>query len=113
MRCAIKRRYLLILHHKVYVVSNALSLINLQSASNVSVSTTSTYGNLPQVVAYPVVMDSEAGIVIRFKKKWNTIEYHEGRIIVYRDENGRISIIEIDYFEGERVEEDERKSAAP
>ena len=49
----------------------------------------------------PIAMDNGAGVVIRFKKDWKTIEYHEGRIIVYRDENGRISMIEIDYFEGE------------
>lgn len=91
---------------------NVTSPVNVQPILYASVSSHTAYGNPLQVVAYPVTMDNEAGIVIRFSRKWKSIEYHEGRIIVYRDENGKIAIIEIDYFEGERVEEDERRSPA-
>lgn len=44
-----------------------------------------------------VEMDNKAGIVLKFDENWSNIEYHEGRIIVYRDENGKISIIEVEY----------------
>ena len=43
------------------------------------------------------VVDNKAGIIIRFKGVWSKVEYHEGRIIIYRDENGNVSIIEAEY----------------
>jgi len=54
--------------------------------------------NIPsQETFYPVIMDNDAGIIIKFSENWAKIEYHEGRIIVYRDNNGKISIIEVEY----------------
>jgi len=44
-----------------------------------------------------VILDNESGIVIRFSDKWAKVEYHEGRIVIYRDKDGRISIIEVEY----------------
>ena len=56
--------------------------------------------NFSQVVTYPVAVDNDAGIVIRFSRRWAKVDYHEGRIIVYRDERGKISAIEIEYEDG-------------
>ena len=53
------------------------------------------YNAVQQV--YPIVVDNEAGIVIKFGERWSNIEYHEGRVIIYRNEQGRISIIEVEY----------------
>ncbi|AWR98374.1 hypothetical protein [Metallosphaera hakonensis] len=48
---------------------------------------------------HPVVLDNNAGIVIKFSEKWSNIEYHEGRIIVYRNDQGKISVLEVEYDE--------------
>ncbi|BCU66850.1 hypothetical protein HS7_02870 [Sulfolobales archaeon HS-7] len=48
---------------------------------------------------YPVVLDNEAGIVIKFSEGWSNVEYHEGRIIVYRNYQGNITTLEVEYDE--------------
>ena len=65
--------------------------------------------NFSQEVTYPVAVDNDAGIVIRFSRRWAKVDYHEGRIIIYRDEKGKISVIEIEY---EDVDEGDEGSSA-
>ncbi|MEM0374618.1 MAG: hypothetical protein QXV69_09790 [Sulfolobaceae archaeon] len=70
----------------VYSVSNAVNLDN-------------TVCNVSLQPVYPIVLDNEAGIVIKFSERWSKIEYHEGRIIIYRNDRGDISILEAEYNE--------------
>ncbi|AWR95380.1 hypothetical protein [Acidianus brierleyi] len=51
-----------------------------------------------QQLIYPyIALDNESGIIIRFSDNWSKVEYHEGKIVIYRDEDGKISIIEAEY----------------
>jgi len=51
-----------------------------------------------QQLIYPyITLDNESGIIIRFSDNWSKVEYHEGKIVIYRDEDGKISIIEAEY----------------
>ncbi|MCY0883059.1 MAG: hypothetical protein OWQ50_04515 [Acidianus infernus] len=43
------------------------------------------------------VIDNKSGIIIRFRPHWTRVEYHEGKVIIYRDEDGSISIVEVEY----------------
>lgn len=43
------------------------------------------------------IVDNKSGVIIRFKPHWARVEYHEGKVIIYRDEDGSISIVEIEY----------------
>lgn len=45
----------------------------------------------------PVVVDNKAGLIIRLKPHWSKVEYHEGKVIVYRDGDGSVSVIEVEY----------------
>mgnify|MGYP001772771460 CR=1 FL=1 len=49
------------------------------------------------------ILDNSAGIIIRFLERTHTtspiIEYHEARVIVYRDEEGKILTLEVEYIE--------------
>ena len=72
--------------------------MNVQSVSN-AVSLDNVVSNLPLQPVYPVILDNEAGIVIKFSERWSKIEYHEGRIIIYRNDQGNISILEVEYDE--------------
>jgi len=44
-----------------------------------------------------VVLDNKSGLVIRFSDNWSKVEYHEGKVVIYRDKDGKISVIEIEY----------------
>ncbi|QPG49219.1 hypothetical protein AB1303_13525 [Saccharolobus solfataricus] len=44
-----------------------------------------------------IVIDNKSGIIIRFKPHWTRVEYHEGKVIIYRDEDGSVSIVEVEY----------------
>ncbi|QGA68920.1 hypothetical protein [Sulfolobus sp. E11-6] len=49
----------------------------------------------------PIVLDNEAGIIVRFSNNWSRIEYHDARVVVYRDDKGKISILEVEYIDEE------------
>ncbi|BDC17356.1 hypothetical protein [Acidianus sp. HS-5] len=72
--------------------------MNVQSVSNAA-SLDNMVSNASLQPVYLVVLDNEAGIVIKFGERWSKIEYHEGRIIIYRNDQGNISILEIEYDE--------------
>lgn len=52
---------------------------------------------ITQQLIYHIALDNESGIIIRFSNNWSKVEYHEGKIVIYRDEDGKISIIEVEY----------------
>lgn len=60
---------------------------NFNSASNAQTHCTT----------FSSVIDNKSGIIIRFKPHWTRVEYHEGKVIIYRDEDGSVSIVEVEY----------------
>ncbi|BDB98711.1 hypothetical protein [Saccharolobus caldissimus] len=72
--------------------------MNIRTVSNAVNFDNVTSNAVPQAV-YPVILDNDAGIIIRFSERWNKIEYHEGRVIIYRNNQGNISILEVEYDE--------------